>query len=187
MQKNTLSEKDLAYQKKLRRYILEAFFSETSKIIIFLVFAIFFNLVKEYLAALFFLMILRSHGGGLHFNHYLSCLIVSFVFVYASILLTCLWQPHRLIVSSVMLICAVLGYILVPITSSNRPPATDKQIRSSKQTTLFIIVTLFLILCFCPLNKYLYIGFWTTVLHIFQLLLAHAKTGRSGRVLSLNA
>ncbi|MCM1569588.1 MAG: accessory gene regulator B family protein [Roseburia sp.] len=177
MSKTEMTAADLAYQKKLRRYFLEAFLSESSKILLFLLIAIYTNLVKEYLAALLFLMLLRNHGGGLHFNHYISCLIVSFLFLYASILLACFWQPCRFILLLSLFICVIGGYFLVPVTSSNRPPATKQQIKHSKRSTVFIITTFFFLTCFCPLTKYLYIGFWTTVLHIFQLTLAHAKGG----------
>ena len=177
MQKYYLSPNDLAYKKELHQYILKVIISEASKIIIFFFAAFYLNLVKEYFSALFFLMLLRNCGGGLHFHHYISCLFVSFIFLFSSILLAYILQPNQLILQISLLFCAFLGYILVPVTSSNRPPATDQQQQHSKQNTLFIITIYFFVICICPLNLYLYIGFWTIILHIFQLSIAHIKGG----------
>lgn len=175
MSKPEKSPSDLAYEKKLREYMLKALLSEASKILIFLLIAICLHIVREYFVALFFLMVLRNNGGGLHFKHYISCLIVSFIFLYASIGLTFVFKPTRLIMVLLLLLCAFLGWQLVPITSDNRPPATPNQIKSSKLSTLLIILILCLVICVCPLNNYLYIGFWTTTLHIIQLLIARMK------------
>lgn len=177
MSADTLSEKELAYQKKLREYVIKAFLSEASKILIFLVVFMYLDLTKEYFIALLALMLLRNHGGGLHFKHYISCLMVSFLFLYLSIQLALLWQPGRIFLSICVLACALLGYHLVPVTSSNRPPATEQQKKHSKRNTLLIILAFFILVCICPLNLYVYIGFWTTILHILQLFIAHMKGG----------
>lgn len=181
MNSEALSEKELAYQKKLREYYIKAFVSEVSKIIIFLIIFLVLDLVKEYFIALLALMLLRNHGGGLHFKHYISCLAVSFLFLFLSIQLALTCQPGHLIISFSILICAALGYVLVPVTSSNRPPATEQQKKHSKRNTLLIILTFFILICVCPLNLYVYIGFWTTVLHILQLIIAHMVQQKGGK------
>lgn len=171
------TQKDLEYQKKLREYMIKAVFYEVSKIFIFLFVFMYLNLTVEYFVALFALMLLRNHGGGLHFQHYMSCLLVSFLFLYASIRFALLWQPDRILMGFCTLVCAPAGFFLVPVTSSNRPAATEQQRKHSKRCTLFIILSFFLVICICPLHPYLYIGFWTLILHIFQLLIAHMKGG----------
>jgi len=170
---------DLAYEKKLREYYLKAFLSEFSKILIFFLAALYLHIVKEYFAALFYLMILRNNGGGLHFKHYARCLIVSFGFLFASIGLAFHFKPHRCVMIVALLLCTILGQKLVPVTSTNRPAPTEEQIRNSKRSTVLIILSITLIICTCPLNLYVYIGFWTTVLHIIQLFIAHMKGGNA--------
>lgn len=179
-EKNTKpkSDKDIEYEKKLRNYIFQALFMEISKIVIFLIIAIYLNLVTEYLVALLILMLLRHNGGGLHFKHYFSCLIVSFIFVYSSIFLGLYAQPSRLFLMLSVLICILPGYYLVPITSTNRPAATETQIKKSKKYTTYILLLFFCTVCYAPLNKYIYIGYWTTILHIFQLIIARVKGGK---------
>lgn len=182
MKSGSLTAEDIAYQKKLQIYMIKALFCEVSKIIIFLLVFMRLNLTKEYFAALIALMLLRNHGGGLHFKHYISCLFVSFLFLYASIQLAYLCQPDRIIMALCTLVCALAGWLLVPITSTSRPPATEQQKKHSKRNTLILILAFCFAICICPLIPYLYIGFWTIILHIFQLVIAHMKGG-AGNVL----
>lgn len=161
------------YEKKLQRYYRIGFISEFSKICIFFVIFAFLELIPEYIIALLALISLRSNGGGLHFNHYVSCLIVSFIFVYSSIFLSIHIMPPQITIYISMLLCALIGYILVPITSANRPPATSSQRRNSKRNTTIIILFYFILLCICPNTIWSLICYWTVILHILQLIIAY--------------
>jgi len=172
-----MNDNDIAYQKEVRLYLFKAFIYEFSKILIFMVIAIYFHIFKEYLAALFFLVILRSTGGGLHLKHYSSCLLVSLIVLFASILLGAAYHPDRWIMILTLLIGTIIGQHLVPITSSNRPPANETQVKHSKRNTTIILLIISAMICICPLNIYLYIGFWTVIIHILQLIIAHKKGG----------
>lgn len=173
MSNNQKSEADLAYERELRIYFFKAFVYEFSKIIIFLCFAAFFNIVKEYLVALLFLMLVRTSGGGLHLRTYIGCLIVSFIFLYSSIFLAWICKPHQVVMAIILAFCALIGRYLVPITSDNRPEASIEQVRNSKRNTFIIIISMSILICICPLNIYSYICFWTVVLHLLQLFFAH--------------
>lgn len=163
------------YEKKLNEYYWKCFFSEFSKTCLFFAIFIFLGLVPEYIVALITLIILRSNGGGLHFEHYLSCLTVSFIFIYSSILLSKYVTPPQNILYISILLCVLIGYHLVPITSSNRPPATYKQTQRSKRNTAIIILLFFIMICICPTTSYVYICYWTIILHILQLIIACLK------------
>ena len=143
--------------------------------IIFLIIFMVLHLTKEYIVALFFLMLLRNNGGGLHCNHYITCLMVSFVFLCGSIFLAKYVTPTQNIIYLSVLICALISYHLVPITSANRPSATSDQVARSKRNTIIIIALFFMLICICPYNLYLSIGYWTIMLHIFQLIIAYYK------------
>lgn len=166
------------YEKKLRRYYMLGFISEFSKICIFLVFFAFLGLVPEYLIALVAMFSLRGIGGGLHFNHYVTCLVVSFAFVCGSVFLALYIMPQPIIIYSSMLLCALLGYLLVPITSKNRPPATLEQIKKCKRNTTIVILFYFILLCFCPDATWSLICYWTVILHIGQLVVAYIMNRR---------
>lgn len=157
---------------KLKEYYIKCFITEISKIIIFLLIFVYMGLTTEYLIALFFLMLLRSNGGGLHFNHYASCLVISFMFLYGSIYLAQHITPPTFSMYLSIIICAITGYHLVPITCKKRPKATTKQVQRCKNKTTVIIILFILLICFCPHNTYFFIGFWTIILHILQLIAA---------------
>lgn len=172
----TRNKKELTkHTKELNEYYLKCFLSEFSKLCIFLIIFIFLGLTKEYFLALLYLMILRNNGGGLHCKHYTSCLVVSFAFLYISIFLAQHIIPAKPIACINIFFCMLLGYFLVPVTSSNRPPATHKQIIACKRNTVFIIFVFFITICICPYNTYILIGYWTIILHILQLIIAHIK------------
>lgn len=161
------------YEKKLRKYYRIGFISEFSKICIFFIIFTFLGLIPEYIIALLTLMSLRCTGGGLHFSHYVSCLVVSFAFLYSSIFLAIHLIPSQFIICVSILLCVLIGYILVPITSSNRPPATTSQQRNSKRNTTIIILFYFILLCICPNATWSLICYWTVILHILQLIIAY--------------
>lgn len=161
------------YELKLKKYYRLCFLSEFSKILIFFLIFLFLRLVPEYFISLLFLLPLRNHGGGLHFNHYITCLIVSFSFLCGSIFLALYVTPSKIFMCITCLVCIMLGYHLVPVTSSNRPPATAEQVRKSKRNTAIILTLFSAIICICPYHTFWYIGYWTIILHISQLILSH--------------
>lgn len=161
------------YEKKLQEYYWKCFVSEFSKIILFLIVYMFLNLTMEYFVALFYLMLLRNNGGGLHCKHYISCLLVSFTFISASIFLGIYAVLPPVLPYIITLLCSVVGYFLVPITSNNRPEATPEQTKMSKRNTVIIILLFLMLMCICPNHTYVNIGFWTILLHIIQLIVAY--------------
>lgn len=167
--KKTITE----YEKKLKNYYWKCFISEICKVLFFLIIFIRLNLTTEYCSALFFLMILRINGGGLHFKHYISCLIVSFSFLAASIALALYVVPQQLFMIISLLSSLPVIIRLIPITSSNRPPATPDQVFKCKRNTFIIMIIFILLLCLHPVSTYLCIGYWTTILHVLQLIIAH--------------
>lgn len=175
MNRKRVSKKYTEYEKKLIEYYWKCFISEFSKICIFFIIFMILGLLPEYFVALFTLITLRSNGGGLHFDHYISCLAVSFTFLYGSIFLSKYVLPPQGIIYVSVLLCVLIGYHLVPITSSNRPPATSIQIQRSKRNTVIIILLFFITMCTCPNISYIYICYWTVILHILQLIIAYLK------------
>lgn len=160
-------------EKKLNAYYWKCFLSEFSKMCIFLVIFLLLDLTREYFFALLYLMVLRNNGGGLHCKHYISCLLVSFAFLYSSILLAIHITPAKPFACISVLLCTLLGYLFVPVTSSNRPPATPVQITKCKRNTTIIMLLFFVLICLCHYTTYLLIGYWTIILHILQLIIAH--------------
>ena len=160
------------YKRKLIKYFFQCILSETSKIILFGIIFTRFNLFKEYIYALILLILLRTNGGGLHFKHYTSCFIVSFVVLASSIFLGKTVVLPSFITLIILLTGIVLAPKLVPVMSNNRPPATNKLYKKAKKNTFIILILYFISVCIIPMNQYINIGFWNIVIHICQLLLA---------------
>ncbi len=160
------------YKKKLLKYLYQCILSEGSKIIIFSIISLKLNIFPEFLVALFMLMLLRTNGGGIHCKHYASCFILSFAMLFGCIFLANLISLPILYMRIITLFCIPVGYFSVPITSTNRPAASNSLIRKCKRNTLLILSAFFILICISPNNLYYRIGFWTIIMHIIQLLVA---------------
>lgn len=161
------------YEKALIKYFGLCILSEGSKIIAFLIFFAFFGLIKEYLVGLLALMLLRVNGGGIHCKHYISCLFISFFALCSAIFPGIYIQPLPLPILIISLIvCTLIGYHLVPITSDSRPLPGREMIAKGKRRTLLIIICFLILICICPYNVYFNIAYWTIIIHVFQLIIA---------------
>lgn len=167
-QKRELSD----YEKEWIKYYIECAFMEGSKIILFLIIFGLKGLFIEFVVALLVLMLVRTNGGGLHFKHYLSCFIVSFLVLYASILIPTFIHLSTLSSAVLLLICNFVARYLVPIVSDSRPEPTPTLIKKSKRNTNIVITCYTILICICPKHPYLDIGVWTIIIHTIQLVLA---------------
>lgn len=160
------------YKKQLIKYLFQCIISEGSKILLFSIIFLRFGLLKEFLCSLILLTFLRTNGGGLHFKHYTSCLVVSFLVFLTSIVLGIKVSFSNPLAAILVLGCIRLGYWCVPVVSANRPPASEKLIKKSKRNTVLILLAFLILICIVPTNRYINIGVWIVVIHIGQLVLA---------------
>lgn len=173
-------EELLEYKKELKKYYLTCLWMEGSKIILFFFIFGCMNQMKEFWMALLVLMLLRNNGGGLHCKHYISCFAVSFLVLLGSILIPQYIKLPVKIAAALLVLCAFLGYSLVPIVSESRPEPSPEMVIKSKRITFVIILTFVLLICISPENLYLNIGVWTIFIHIIQLFIA--KFTKGGRL-----
>lgn len=166
------------YEKEWLKYYLECIFSEGSKIILFLIIFWLLGFIEEFLVALFMLMLVRTNGGGLHFKHYLSCFLVSFLVLYASIMIPKYLHFSTLCSAVILLLCSLISRQLVPIVSDSRPEPTKELISICRKKTTLIILAYILLICICPNHPYTDIGVWTIIIHTIQLVLAKFKKRR---------
>lgn len=167
------------YKKQLVKYLLQCIVSEGSKILLFSLISLRLHLFSEFAFAMVLLILLRTNGGGLHFKHYISCLIVSFLVMFGSIVLGITFPFSNLISGIILIISIVVGYKLVPVVSANHPPATEKLIQKSKRNTTLILIAYLILICIVPTNRYTNIGVWIIIIHICQLLLAKLPKRRT--------
>ncbi len=154
-------------------YVKDCLVSEISKLIIM---GIFFSAIGKFsLFAVsgFVLLLIRTWSGGLHFKHYLSCLLVSFLVFYLGV---CVLNPVTLpkIYQLVLLLGCILTHIaFAPIVSATRPIPNGILVRKSKVHSFTVIFLYALILYIVPPNQYINVGFWIIVLQSLQLAIAN--------------
>lgn len=165
------------YEIKLIRYFILTMASEISKLAIIFIFFACIGRFTESLVCMTVLLILRLSGGGFHCEHYLSCLLTSFVFVSISIFLgeTSILSP--IVMAIFMTICILIAYKMVPVVSYHRPKPTTELIHRSRVINItFLLICLFAVTAFHT-NHYFTIIFWLCILHTLQLLITKLQKG----------
>lgn len=132
-------ELETQYKAAMKNYYLQCLLMEGSKIILFLLIFAYLHTTVPYIMALLVLILVRCNGGGLHCKHYISCFLLSF-FILAGCIYCGIYLPlSKFITIFILAVCSVIGYLIVPITSSNRPDPDAQLIRQSKLRTASII------------------------------------------------
>lgn len=167
------------------KYVLASLFSEFSKLILFGALFGVLGYFYPFLFSIILLLFLRINIGGLHCKHYMSCLILTFLILYTSIM----FLPNLITLSttSIMffsIICMVINFYIGPVASPFRPTPDSVLIKSCRNIgfviifTFIISVSIFQNILF--LAPYIQVGFWTIVLHTIQLIIA--KVLRKGGI-----
>lgn len=146
-----------------------------SKLAIFLVFFGLMHRLDCFLLAYAVMFPLRQASGGLHFKHYISCLIFSFGFFAADILLL---VPVTLPVAAVCLIfpvCAAISYAIGPIQAPTRPPLAEQEIAKHRKKALAAFAYAAIITVILYQFRLESIGYWTIILQTLQLIIAFIK------------
>ena len=160
------------YQIKLIKFSLTGILYDVSKTLIFLVFFCATGKGLEYLFAIVPLILLRTRTGGIHFRSYWSCLLASFVYLYAVInILPVFVTVHPLIVYLVLLVCAVLDYLIGPATLKERPKAPENAIKKAKIQNFQVVFLVAVAFFIFSNHQYLMVSFWTVVFHTVQLFI----------------
>lgn len=165
------------YEIKVIRYFLLTMVSELSKLIVIFTFFACIGRFTESLVCLTVLLILRTTGGGIHCEHYISCFIVSFMFTLTSVFLAELITPNGIVMIVTLLICNLIAYKMVPVVSYHRPKPTEELIKRSRRTNFTFLFFITVAVILFHTNRYVTIIFWLCVLHSIQLLLTKLEKG----------
>lgn len=158
------------YQIAQITFLFKTLLSEISKILIMGI--LFHSRIKLYLFALFIMLFLRCSTGGLHFYTYMSCLLVSTLYLWVAIYyLPSIPVPLYLQIL-LLLTCAFACCFAGPVTSKYRPAACAKRYKQCQTIACSFLFSYIIALCLSPRNQYLSVGFWVIILHSAQLLVA---------------
>lgn len=165
------------YEIKLIRYFFLTMASEISKLIIIFTFFGCIGRFSESLLCTAALLILRMSGGGFHCEHYITCLLTSFLFVSSSVFLAEIILPPQTMIFAGMIFCIITAYKMVPVVSHHRPKPSQQLIKQSRTINfIFLLICLFAVTLFHT-NHYMLIIFWLCMLHTVQLLITKIQKG----------
>lgn len=158
------------YQIKLIKFALTGIFYDVSKLLIFMVYFFATEKILEFFFAAIPMLLLRTKTGGLHCKKYWSCFLVSFAYFYIVInVLPVIINVHPWAIYPVLLICAIVDYLIGPISLKDRPVPEKSILHKAKiqsfQVVFFVAVLIFIF----QDSRYLIVSFWTVVLHTIQL------------------
>lgn len=165
------------YEIKLIRYFLLTMASEISKLIIIFTFFACIGRLGESIFCTAALLVLRMSGGGFHCEHYITCLLASFLFVFFSVFLAELIIPTQIVIFIVMLLCIITAYKAAPVISHHRPKPSEQLIKRSRMLNFVFLSICLLAVTVFHTNHYMLIIFWLCVLHTIQLLITKLEKG----------
>ncbi len=154
--------------------------SECSKFLIMLVLFSLFGLKTELLVCISVLLPLRALSGGLHFDHYLSCLASTLCMIVTGVALARIVPPNVFTMYVCFPLCIVLTYMLGPVPSKYRPPMSRRnKNRFRKLACMFQLILMYLCVGRQP-STYMTMCFWLVVMHALQLTVAYVMSQKGG-------
>lgn len=160
-----------AREQKLLVFRLKCILYDVSKLILFAAFFTAIHRLDSFVYAFLIFFPIRQISGGLHFKHYLSCLMFSFVYMY---LVVVVLAPIRLGLAAavpVLAACAMIIYLIGPIRAPSRPALSKQEFEQQRKKAFGIICyELVLIVLFFD-SALASAGYWTVILHTLQLII----------------
>ena len=117
-------------------------------------------------------------------EHYLTCLLMSFLVFFSAINLLPLIPVNKPLQLCFLSFCILTNHKYAPVVSRFRPTPDGIRIKRSKIESFFIIALFSLILFILPSNQYTTIGFWIIMLQSVQLAAAYYRKRRSEHEIS---
>ena len=162
---NSKEQKFLVFRVKCILY-------DISKLILFIAFFAGIHKLSSFIFAFLIFYPIRQISGGLHFKHYFSCLVFSFVYMY---LVVAVLSPLTLglaVVVPILTVCTIVIYVIGPIRPPSRPALSKQEFAEHRKKAFSIVCyEAILIVLFFDSNL-ASAGYWTIILHTLQLVMA---------------
>lgn len=158
---------------KRLKYTLKGVSSELIKTLMLSV--LFFKLehLPEFFIGVLVLITIRCNSGGLHMEHFTTCLLFTLTFMLLSVIVLPAYVPVPDVIKPIILaLCTLTTFLTAPVASKKRPPAAPeakRRYRNRATVLLFIYSICIIILKTTPIAD---ICFWIIVLQTLQLLCA---------------
>lgn len=155
------------------QYTWKTFASEFSKLLIMGL--LFRHDLGKYIFSVIIMLLLRTSTGGLHCKKYITCFLVSFSYMFLSLMVLPMVPVNKVFQMILLFVCMVCNYYVGPVTSAvHRPLSTGcvKRVRVQAFLIIFFYLTLMYIV---PENSYFTCGFWVIILNTLQLVAAKVQ------------
>ena len=163
------------YERELTIFFFKGLFYDASKIVIFFLLFSLFNMTTYFWYSLLYLILFRSSSGGIHCNSYLGCLTISLLVLSISIILGIYVFIPILHQTIFTILLGIITVFFSPVLSSSRPNPGPSIIKRAKIRSSICIFVLIVLLTIYPKTIFSNIGFWSLVIHTFQLFIAHLR------------
>lgn len=155
------------------QYTGKTFASEFSKLLIMGL--LFRHDLGKYLFSVTIMLLLRTATGGIHCKKYITCFLVSFSYMFLSILVLPLIPVNKVFQLILLFVCMVCNYYIGPVTSAVHRPLNEKCTKKVKIQAFLIIFFYLTLLYIVPENPYFTCGFWVIILNTLQLVAAKVQ------------
>lgn len=158
------------YQVAQLKFLVKTLVSEFSKLLLMGI--IFRKELGMYLFAVTIMILLRTATGGIHCKNYISCFLVSFTYMFLSLILLPNIAVNKVFQLIILFLCMLCNYYIGPVTSAVHAPlgkSLVKRVRIQAFLVIFFYLTLTYIV---PENPYMVAGMWVIILHTLQLAAA---------------
>lgn len=159
-------------EQKFMTFRLKCMLYDMSKVILFVAFFTAIHKLDSFVYAFLIFFPVRQISGGLHFKHYVSCLVFSFVYMYAAVVLLAPMKLALVTVIPILAVCTAVIYMIGPILAPTRPALTRQEF-AERRLKAFKIICYEIVLTVLFFDSELAsAGYWTIIMHTLQLLIA---------------
>ncbi len=158
------------YQIAQLAYLAKTLVSEFSKLLIMGI--IFHSMLGIYVFAVTVMLLLRTATGGLHCKKYVSCFLVSFSYMFLSLIVLPCIPVNKVFQLIFLFICMLGNYYIGPVTSAVHAPLREHLVKRVRLQAFLIVFFYLAITYIIPENPYTIAGFWVIILHTLQLAAA---------------
>ena len=159
-------------EQKLLIFRAKCILYDISKLILFVAFFAVIHKLSGFVFAFLIFYPIRQISGGLHFKHYFSCLVFSFVYMYLVVVVLSPLTLELAVVVPILAVCAAVVYAIGPMRPPSRPALSKQEFAEYRKKALTIICYEAVLVVLFFDHSLASAGYWTIILHTLQLVIA---------------
>lgn len=145
---------------------------DVSKLILFVAFFAVIHKLSSFIFAFLIFYPIRQISGGLHYKHYFSCLVFSFVYMVLVVTVLAPLTLNLAAVVPILAVCAAVVYAIGSIRPPSRPALNQQEFAEQRRKALNIVCYESVLIVLFFDSRLASAGYWTIILHTLQLVMA---------------